>query len=100
MAREGCCAVRVPVPERFAVHKLIVSRLRPGRAAKSAKDVHQSIVLCAALAEIHPGAIESAVAAVPRRAAKHFRAALGSVRPLLETSAPRAWEELSSRTGK
>ncbi len=27
MSREGCCAVRIPLPERFAIHKLIVSRL-------------------------------------------------------------------------
>jgi hypothetical protein len=28
MAREGCCMVRVPLPERFALHKLMVSQLR------------------------------------------------------------------------
>jgi len=96
MAREGCCAVRVPVPERFAVHKLVVSRLRSGRAGKSDKDVRQAIVLSAALAELDSGAIESAVAALPKRATKHFRAALRAARPTLEASAPRAWEELSS----
>ena len=100
MAREGCCAVRVPLPERFAIHKLVVSRLRSGRAAKSGRDVYQAAVLCAALAETHAGAIESAVAAVSKRAAKHFRAALPSVQPILETAAPRAWEELSSAHGK
>jgi hypothetical protein len=96
LAREGCCAVRVPLPERFAIHKLIVSRLRAGRSAKSGKDVQQAAVLCAALAETHPGAIEAAVAKIPRRATKTFRAALESVRPLLEAAAPRAWEELAS----
>jgi hypothetical protein len=30
IAREGCCAVRVPLPERYAIHKLLVSRLRWG----------------------------------------------------------------------
>jgi hypothetical protein len=95
IAREGCCAVRVPVPERFAVHKLIVSRLRPGRSTKSGKDLQQAAVLCAALAETHAGAIEAAVAAVPKRAARRFVAALASVRPLLERAAPRAWAELS-----
>src|SRR5215472_6367704 len=49
MMREGCCAVRVPLPERLAVHKLVVSRLRAGRSAKSRKDVAQAIVLLAAL---------------------------------------------------
>ena len=51
LAREGCCAVAVPLPERFAVHKLIVSSLRAGRDAKSLKDRAQAAVLCAALAE-------------------------------------------------
>ena len=39
----------------------MVSRLRTGRGAKSTKDVQQASVLCAALAELHPGAIEEAV---------------------------------------
>ena len=95
MAREGCCPVRVPLPERFAVHKLIVSRLRTGREAKSGKDVFQACVLCAALAENHPGAIESAVAQVPRRARKYLAPAVTAARRLLEPAHARAWEELS-----
>jgi hypothetical protein len=96
IARAGCCAVRVPLPERFAVHKLLVSRLRTGRTAKSQKDVLQAAILCAALADTHPGAIESAVAAIPKRTTKALSAALAGVRSLLEASAPRAWEELTS----
>ena len=96
MAREGCCAVRVPLPERFAVHKLIVSRLRTGRDAKSERDVMQACVLAAALADGHPGAIESAVAVVPRPAAKRFQQGRESARRWLETSYPRAWEELTA----
>ncbi len=96
MAREGCCSVRVPVPERFAVHKLIVSRLRTGRDAKSDKDLVQACVLCAALAESHPGAIESAVAKIPRRAKKYFKPALESARRLLQQNHLRAWEELNT----
>lgn len=95
MAREGCCAVSIPVPERFAVHKVIVSRLRVGREAKSSKDLDQAAVLCAALADDHPGALEAAVAAVPKRAMKHLRAALPALEPRLEEAAPRAWEELT-----
>ncbi len=93
-AREGCCAVRVPLPERFAVHKLIASRLRPGRGAKSDKDVHQAAVLCAALAELHPGALGAARANVPSRAKKHLRKALEVAAPLLHRH-PRALEELT-----
>ncbi|MBI5783128.1 MAG: hypothetical protein HZA69_05265 [Gammaproteobacteria bacterium] len=96
MAREGCCPVRVPLPERFAIHKLIVSRLRTGRNAKSDKDVFQACVLCAVLAESHPGAIESAVAQVPRRAKKYLTPAIESARRFLEPAHVRAWEELSA----
>lgn len=96
MAREGCCPVRVPLPERFAVHKLIVSRLRTGREAKSDKDVFQACVLCATLAESHPGAIESAVAQIPRRAKKYLVSTLNAARRLLEPAHARAWEELSA----
>jgi hypothetical protein len=94
MAREGCCAVRVPLPERFAVHKLIVSRLRTGREAKSERDVLQACVLAAALADGHPGAIETAVAAVPRAARRRLREGMETARRWLETDYPRAWEEL------
>ena len=95
MAREGCCPVRVPLPERFAIHKLIVSRLRSGRDAKADKDVFQACVLCAGLAEGHPGAIEAAVAQIPRRARKYLASAVASARRFLEPANARAWEELS-----
>ena len=93
MAREGCCAVRVPLPERFAVHKLVVSNLRVGRAAKADKDVLQACVLCAALSERQPGALEEAVALLPASARKHLAAALVAALPYLEEH-PRAREEL------
>ncbi|MCK7494444.1 MAG: nucleotidyltransferase domain-containing protein [Comamonadaceae bacterium] len=96
MAREGCCSVRVPLPERFAVHKLLVSRLRTGREAKSGKDVFQACVLCAALAESHPGAVESAVAKIPQRARKYLKPALETARRFLDPSHARAWEELDT----
>lgn len=96
MAREGCCSVRVPLPERFAIHKLVVSRLRTGRNAKSDKDVFQACVLCAVLAESHSGAIEAAVERVPRRAKKYLTPAIKSARRFLETTHARAWEELSA----
>lgn len=63
-----------------------MSRLRTGREAKSDKDVFQASVLCAALAESHPGAVESAVEKIPRRArnisSRHrIRAALHRASP-------------------
>lgn len=95
LARQGCCEVRVPLPERYAVHKLVVSQLRTGRGAKSSKDVDQASVLCAALAELHPGAIEDAIGALPRTMAKHFRKALPAAQRRLQEVAPRAWAALA-----
>jgi hypothetical protein len=99
LAREGFCAVRVPVPERFAVHKLVVSVLRVGRDAKSAKDVLQASVLAAATADLFPGALEDAVGAMPKRMYRRFKKALPAAQALLEDQAPAAWEELTSRDG-
>jgi len=96
MAREGCCNVRVPLPERFAVHKLLVSQLRGKRDAKSEKDVFQASVLLAILADKHSGAIESALKRVPRPARKYLKPAIESGRPLLETGYPRAWDALAA----
>jgi hypothetical protein len=96
IAREGCAPVRVPLPERFAIHKLVVSKLRTGREEKAQKDAHQATVLLAAVGDTHPGAIEDAVADVPRRARKHLAAALAAARSTLEARAPRAWEELAT----
>jgi hypothetical protein len=95
IAREGCCSVRIPIPERFAVHKLVVSQLRTGRAVKSIKDIDQASVLCAALAELFPGAIQEAVEALSRKMSKHFRKALPAARERLEAAAPFAWAELN-----
>jgi hypothetical protein len=94
LAREGCCAVRVPLPERFAVHKLVVSRLRTDRGTKADKDVLQASVLAAVLAETHSGALESAVKALPPRSRRYFTQALELARRYLEPAHPRAWEEL------
>jgi hypothetical protein len=94
VAREGCCAVRVPLPERFAVHKLVISRLRTGRAAKIETDLLQASVLCAALAEMHPGALQEASARLPKKAQKHLRRGLEAARPLLAQH-PRVFDELS-----
>lgn len=93
LSREGCCIVRVPLPERFAVHKLIVSRLRSSANRKGEKDVLQASVVAAVLADTHPGAIESAIAALPKRGHRYLRGALTMARPLLAAH-PRALAEL------
>jgi hypothetical protein len=45
---------QVPSPQRYAVHKLIVSRRRPQGSAKSDKDLQQAEALLAALAQRRP----------------------------------------------
>jgi hypothetical protein len=65
IARKGCCPARVPVAERFAIHKLLVSQLRVNRDTKTDKDIFQPAVLLVALGEEFPGAIESAVEDLP-----------------------------------
>ena len=94
LSRVGCCLVRVPLPEHFATHKLIVSQLRTNRA-KAPKDLHRACVLGAYLADEHPGALSDAVAEVPVSARKHLRRGLDAARQTLEASAPAAWVEWS-----
>lgn len=93
LSREGCCPVRVPVAERFAIHKLVVSQLRTNRDAKSNKDVFQSAVVLAALGERFPGAIESAVMDLPSSARKFLVNAMVPVLNLMQGH-KRATEEL------
>lgn len=98
LAREGCCSVRVPAPERFALHKLLVSQLRRQRGERSMKDVSQASVLLAVLAERHPGAIEQAAKAVPASARKHLAAASAVASAQLQSHA-RAIEALEAALG-
>lgn len=96
IAREGVAAVRVPTVERFALHKLLVSQLRRGRDAKADRDLHQSAILLAVLADKHPGAIEEAAAALPRAAYRHVQRARAALRTQLPASCARAWEALDA----
>ena len=68
LGREGVIPVRVPRPEAFAWHKMLVSQLRTATSEKRAKDILQAAVVFAVLAEDAPDALEAAFAAVPRTA--------------------------------
>lgn len=92
ISREGCCPVRVPVPERFAIHKLVVSQLRTNRDAKTEKDIYQASVVLASLGERFPGAIESAVMDLPISARKYLVGASVAALTLMQGH-PRASEE-------
>lgn len=95
LSNHGVVAVRVPVPERFALHKLIVSQLRAGRPEKSRKDLDQAAALIAALGENHPGALEAALEKTAASTRKHIRKSLTQIEGLLEPH-PRAWEEIAT----
>lgn len=72
--REGI-PVRIPAPERFAVHKLIVSASRRGTyRAKSEKDLAQAAWLIAALSESRPFELAAALDAARDRGPKWRRA--------------------------
>jgi hypothetical protein len=60
LSPHGVVMVRVPVPERYAIHKLMVSQLRGTASSKAAKDLRQAATLLEAVVERFPGAIEDA----------------------------------------
>ena len=92
ISSHGVVAVRVPIPERFAMHKLLVAQLRVGRPEKSRKDLDQAAVLIAALGELFPGAIEEAYGKTPTSTRRHLRKSLEKIRGELEAH-PQSWEE-------
>lgn len=94
LSSHGVLAVRIPVPERFALHKLIVAQLRKGGSEKSLKDMKQAAVLIAALGENHPGALTAAFQKTPLSTRKYVRKSLLQIREQLEPH-PRAWEEVA-----
>jgi hypothetical protein len=94
LAREGCFLVRVPLPARFAIHKLLVSQHRIGPSSRADDDVLQAAVLIAALSDRQPGAIEDAVRAVPPSARRRLGRAVARARPLLEADYPLGWRAL------
>lgn len=94
ISREGLCHIRVPVPERFAIHKLVVSQLRLARDEKVEKDQQQAAVLLAGLHEKFPGAVAEAIADLPVSALSKLRRAAQQIQPQMQGHAE-AWEELS-----
>ena len=60
LLRDAGIYVLVPSPQRFAIHKLIVSRRRQQGAAKQDKDVQQSAALLDVLSEKRPYELKSA----------------------------------------
>jgi hypothetical protein len=94
LSPHGAVMVRTPTPERYAVHKLIVSQLRAEVSSKPEKDLRQAATLIEAVAERFPGAVEEALAAVPKGAARHIARARGSLKRYLSSSSDAAWDAL------
>jgi hypothetical protein len=57
---DGGIFVNVPKPERYAVHKLIVSQVRTETAAKQSKDLFQASAVFDAIAERRPSDLADA----------------------------------------
>jgi hypothetical protein len=95
LSSQGAAGVRIPVPERYALHKLIVSRLRRTGSEKSFKDLRQAAILIAAVGENLPGALERAYGRTPVSARSLIRKSLEAIRESLSAH-PQAWEELAA----
>jgi hypothetical protein len=79
----GVC-VQVPAPERYAIHKLIVSRLRSTGVAKAEKDTQQAETLLEALVERRPKELQAVWEEASSRGPswrKLMREGLGHVKP-------------------
>jgi hypothetical protein len=96
ISRHGAVPVRVPDAARFAIHKLLVSRLRTHTLVKSQKDVRQAAVLLAMLGEHRTGDIEDACAELPASARALVRRTLPEVDTLMRESHESGLEELQA----
>jgi hypothetical protein len=68
IGRSTMVPVNVPLPERLAFHKMLVSQLRRETSEKATKDLEQAATLFAILAETAPESLETAFAKVPAKA--------------------------------
>lgn len=86
LGRESVVPVKVPRPERMALHKLYVSQVRTSTSEKRTKDIQQAAVLVAVLAEADPGALEDALASFPRSARAKLQRGAKLALEVLETA--------------
>jgi hypothetical protein len=97
LGRESVVPVRVPRPETFAWHKMLVSQLRGETREKRGKDTSQAAVMVAVLAEDSPDALKDAFDALPRGSKGKTRAGAKAVLAVLEREGHgKAVEELAS----
>jgi hypothetical protein len=94
LGRESVVPVRVPSPERFAWHKMLVSQMRTSTTEKRGKDIQQAGTLVAVLAADAPQSLEESFAALPRSAKSKVRSGAALVRRNLEVSGEERGVEL------
>jgi hypothetical protein len=67
LSRDRVIPLKAPRPERYCVHKLVVSQLRPKTgAAKDEKDLEQATLLAHVLEDRFPGLVEESARALGR----------------------------------
>lgn len=79
--------VRVPSPERFAIHKLFSSQSRRSNRDKVRKDLEQAAVLAAALEEETPGSLADASKAMPTSGRTALKRGAATAAKLLDAHA-------------
>lgn len=100
LSAHGIVLVRTPTPERYAVHKLIVSQLRDKASSKPENDLRQAATLIEAVTERFPGAVEEALQDAPKSADRHVRRAIKALERYLPSSSEAAWEALEVRRAR
>lgn len=91
--------VRIPSPERFAIHKLFSSQSRRGNRDKIRKDLEQAAVLAAALEEETPGRLAEESRKLPREGKAAFKRGAAAAAKLLDAH-PHASSTLSKIAGR
>jgi hypothetical protein len=87
--------VRIPSPERFALHKLFSSQSRRSDRDKIRKDLHQAAVLAAAVEEETPGRLRDAFKSIPSHARTAVRRGAAAAARLLGPGHEEANEALN-----
>jgi hypothetical protein len=92
--------VKVPAPERFALHKLYASQSRRSARDKIRKDLDQAALLAAVIEEDTPGRLREAFRHVPAEARTAIRRGAVAAARLLHGVRPEAEMVLQAIAGK
>lgn len=92
--------VKVPAPERFALHKLLSSQSRRSARDKVRKDLEQAALLAAAIEEETPGSLRDAFRRMPTQARSAVRRGAAAAARLLRDNHAQAEALLLAIAGK